>query len=58
MKTNKQTAAELLTIVAMICIIIAFSSAIFAQNYVVFSAGLVATFISITVGTIINPSHK
>ena len=58
MRTNKQQTAELLTIIAMICIIVAFISAIFAQNYVVFSAGLVSAFISITVSTIINPSHE
>ena len=58
MRTNKQQTAEVFTILSMVCIIIAFISAIFAQNYVVFGAGLAVAFISVAVATVLNPSHE
>ena len=58
MRTNKQQTAEFLTILSFVCIIIAFVSAIFTQNYVVFSAGLAVAFISVSIATFINPSHE
>lgn len=58
MKTNKQQTAALLTIIAMMCIIVAFISVIAFKNSTLFGAGLAVAFISVSIATILNPSHK